>query len=119
MQCQILAKPLKLQTKLGMFQSKIDSSFPTSKHIYRLGSQITTQRQRKRAVQVVSWSFFKKIGLTKPSWLPDFGRPRRQKLLETFFGTLDRPTYEQVLAPNFTMVEENDPHRKFSKQGNL
>ncbi|KAL4543663.1 hypothetical protein Ndes2437B_g01481 [Nannochloris sp. 'desiccata'] len=91
-------------------------AFPTSRHIIRLGRQMPHQRQRRSTLQVVSWSFFKKLGLEKPSWLPDFGRPRRQRLLERFFGSIDRPTYEELLAQNFVMVEESDPHRTFSKQ---
>jgi len=118
MQCQNLeARPVKLSTELRMSHPQMAMAFPTSRHTLRLGRQISQQRKRNNTLQVVSWSFFKKLGLQKPAWLPDFGQPRRQRVLERFFGSIDRPTYEELLAPNFIMVEESDPHRTFSKQG--
>ena len=119
MQCQHLTRPVKLP-KLGFLQHpKIASGFPTNAHISRLGRHMSHQRQsRNNTVNVFSWSFFKKLGLQKPSFLPDFGRAKRQQLLDRFFGGIDRRTYEELLAPNFTMVDESDDsHRKFSKQG--
>ncbi len=76
------------------------------------------RRQERSTLQVAGWSFFKKLGLEKPSWLPDFGRAKRQRLVEFFFASIDRPTYDELLAPNFIMIEESDTqHRTFSKQG--
>ena len=41
-----------------------------------------------------SWALFKLLGLTKPAFLPDFGREKRRALMERFFGAPDRQVYE-------------------------
>lgn len=41
---------------------------------------------RQRRVAVHSFQFFKSLGLKKPAFLPDFGRRKREAVLQRFFG---------------------------------
>lgn len=72
------------------------------------------------AAPVLAWSFFKKLGLKKPAFLPDFGLKKRRALLQRFYGPIDRRVYEELLAPDFLMVEEGGgghPTRTFTREG--
>jgi len=81
--------------------------------------RIVSQRSSRNHASIYSWSLFKKLGMNKPSWLPDFGRARRQALLERLFSSLNRRMYEEVLSPTFSMIEEGNPTRRYSREGEL
>jgi len=68
-------------------------------------------------VHVESFGILKQLGLQKPGWLPDFGKSRRKMLIERFFGPIDRATYEDLLADDFVMRDEQDSTATFTRQG--
>ena len=51
----------------------------------------------------------------KPAFLPDFGLRRRLDVLHRFFGPIDRRTYEELLAPDFTIPEYGPEQRRYSR----
>lgn len=73
--------------------------------------------RRRSVVRVESFGILKQLGLQKPGWLPDFGKSRRKMLIERFFGPIDRATYEDLLADDFVMRDEQDSTATFTRQG--
>lgn len=64
----------------------------------------------------------KRLGLKKPSFLPDFGQEKRKAVLDRFFGPVDSQVYEELLDPGFTLEGAEDRrsewgHRKYWKDG--
>ena len=93
------------------------SSRISNRHIAQRSAHSLGHLRGRKPLQVVSWGFLKKFGLKKPTWLPDFGLKKRQALLQRFLGPIDRSVYEELLSPDFVMVEEGIVERRYSREG--
>ena len=95
-------------------------------------------RPGRRSLQIVSFKFLKKMGLQKPSFLPDFGQVSISPahvcdcssayainsalalfMLTQLFSTTDRQTLESLIAEGATIQEGGKGSKKYSRAGEL
>jgi len=108
-----------IQGQLGVVNSRVAVPARVATSLAHLRAAPSSRRADRRGpVQTVAWGGLKKLGLQKPSWLPDFGASKRKQLLLTFFSGIDRQRYEDLLAPDFLQVEEGMRHIKsYGREG--
>lgn len=70
---------------------------------------------RSAVVEVLDFKFLKNLGLKKPEFLPDFGKEKRQVMLDRFFTSYDKATLEELLSDNVQIVEQSPKSRTYNK----
>lgn len=73
------------------------------------------RQSRPAVVEVLDFKFMKKLGLKKPEFLPDFGKDKRQAMLDRFFTSYDKDTVEELLSDNAQIVEQGPKSRVYNK----
>lgn len=61
---------------------------------------------RQRALPVLSFAVSRALGLSRPTWLPDFGLAKRKAVLDRFFSAPSREGYEELLDDGFRMSQQ-------------
>lgn len=73
------------------------------------------RQSRSAVVEVLDFKFMKKLGLKKPEFLPDFGKEKRQAMLDRFFTSYDKATLEELLSDQAQIVEQSPKSRTYNK----
>lgn len=73
------------------------------------------RNNRPAVVEIVNFKFMKKLGLKKPEFLPDFGKDKRQAVIDKFFTHHDKSTLESLLADDAQIVEQGAKLRTYNK----
>ncbi|KAL3138904.1 hypothetical protein ABBQ32_005726 [Trebouxia sp. C0010 RCD-2024] len=75
----------------------------------------SVRNTRPAVVKIVNFKFMKKLGLKKPEFLPDFGKDKRQAVIDKFFTHHDKSTLESILADDAQVVEQGAKLRTYNK----
>ncbi|KAL0041955.1 hypothetical protein WJX79_010249 [Trebouxia sp. C0005] len=101
---QVLRRPL--YAAAGLTQSKGRFSGKTA-GLARKPVGTGPRSSRSAVVEVLDFKFLKNLGLKKPEFLPDFGKEKRQVMLDRFFTSYDKATLEELLSDNAQIVEQS------------